>query len=268
MQDLGLEIKSLSEGYRSDMIAFVMQLNREFNDTLKTVWNANDRFFARQEELASLSMAVVKAALDNILDRHSNDLHVMLGSLESILTDRLDNLFASQEARYQQLDPIISDAKMWWTGFVRDLYGMKQDVLQLSDQAARTSSILAVTIHDAKGIREIQYEAAHAASDLVTTVASLTETAQTELAAINKTAYLIKQHLQIQSENNQPWKLWLMKILELVYMGDPGSLSSLERLFSYKLALSIFGFGWMAFRTFLTALTVLSSSGPDKTSDR
>lgn len=48
------------------------------------------------------------------------------------------------------------------------------------------------------------------------------------------------------------------------YLGDQEILSSLERIFSGRILLSVFGFSWFAFRTFLSVLMVrnIHMSGP------
>jgi len=94
-------------------------------------------------------------------------------------------------------------------------------MLRLSDQATDTSDILAVALSDGRIIRELQSEVTDSMADLVKTVAQLSDTTQIELDKINGSAYLIRQHLEVQRHQSLwPWKNWLIKALELIYSGN------------------------------------------------
>lgn len=94
-------------------------------------------------------------------------------------------------------------------------------MLRLSDQATHTSHILAVALSDGGIIRELQSEVTDSMADLVKTVAQLSDTTQLELDKINGSAYLIRQHLEVQRHQSLwPWKNWLIKALELIYSGN------------------------------------------------
>lgn len=80
--------------------------------------------------------------------------------------------------------------------------------------------VLEVTLHEAENIREIRSEGSLAASKLLEAIGHLTVTTRTELKAINGSAHLIRQSLELQIEEaNQPWRWWLIKILGLIYWG-------------------------------------------------
>jgi hypothetical protein len=95
-------------------------------------------------------------------------------------------------------------------------------MLRLSDQASDTSHILAAALGDGKIIRELQSEVTDSMTDLVKTVAQLSDTTRIELDKINGTAYLIRQQLEVQRHQSiSPWNNWLIKALELIYSGNP-----------------------------------------------
>ncbi|KAF8952960.1 hypothetical protein BDZ97DRAFT_692670 [Flammula alnicola] len=258
MQHLIFEMKILSEKHQSGTDNFILQLKDEVNDILQHFWSTAHQMLSRREEADVQSIARVELALDNVVHSHSNGLSEHLNSLHLALASRFDSLLSGHEAGYQRLDQFLLTIQARWMELGTDFNEMKQSILQLSDQVAQTSESLQMSIRETRNIRVIQAEASVAASDLVKTLHHLTETANTELDKINGSAHLIGQHLKIQTQPaSQHWKSWIMQLLELIYRADPGSFSYLERLFSFRLLLSILSFSWIVFRAVFSAVVTI-----------
>jgi hypothetical protein len=89
----------------------------------------------------------------------------------------------------------------------------------LFERANETSDTLSKSLRDAHVVRTLQTEASRSAVDLARSVVELTETTQSELGKINRTAHEIQQLLQ-REPREWPWSDVICKILGLVWRGE------------------------------------------------
>ncbi|KAF9566468.1 hypothetical protein CPC08DRAFT_98069 [Agrocybe pediades] len=176
----------------------------------------------------------------------------MLASIEVTVSHQLGNLFSQHEAALKQLDEAMHDTAAWWIEFGKSMHGMKQEVLGLSESAIQTSVMLGAAAREATDVRRLQHEASVAAGELVEALVQLTDTAHNELEAINGSAYVVKQHLQMRQISFQPWNTWLIKLLGLVHGADLDGVTEFEDLLSFRVMSSILGLSWIAVRTVLS----------------
>ncbi|PPQ92129.1 hypothetical protein CVT25_007960 [Psilocybe cyanescens] len=220
IQDASVELRSASAGLISDMHDFFSHLNEQFSVTMANFGDFSRRSLSLREQLENNSIAMLELALADVTHRHSASLGTLIDSLEPILSSRLDAILTRHEGQYEKLDSLISTTQIRWIELGYDLNGMKQVLLDVSDQAAQTASALTHSLHDARGLRDIQHEAFLATNALVDTVVHLTDMAHAEFDTINGSAYLIKQYLQNHQQEKDVWKIWIAWMLGLVYRGN------------------------------------------------
>ncbi|KAF4616333.1 hypothetical protein D9613_008634 [Agrocybe pediades] len=252
LQDLSLELKSLFQSYRSGLDDYNSQMRVEVDKTVKAMWDLNYGQFLQRQKADQNAIALLESNVVDVLQRHSVNLDTMLASIEVTVSHQLGNLFSQHEAALKQLDEAMHDTAAWWIEFGKSMHGMKQEVLGLSESAIQTSAMLGAAAREATDVRRLQHEASVAAGELVEALVQLTDTAHNELEAINGSAYVVKQHLQMRQISFQPWNTWLIKLLGLVHGADLDGVTEFEDLLSFRVMSSILGLSWIAVRTVLS----------------